>query len=294
MVLEAFIPWKIKSIGDYPKSYREAKDRGLTRYWSDIPCINGHIGWKSTAKRCCLWCTKLAVKSWRQRKKKEKLDKINKQKISFFQYDEIISRKEAKDKGLTKYFTGFLCKRGHIAPRCTSSAHCFECRRMLQNKIYKENPDQKKESNKKSVNKIIEYVREYHRSYRDKNKDKMIEYFRGYYANEKRGLKTLAYGAINRARTTNKEYDKDYLLDLIKTPPDICPCCREKINYKKERNTNGKKIRNMKSPSLDRVDNALGYIKNNVNIICWKCNIKKSNLTKSDLLMLLAYIRNKE
>ena len=40
---------------------------------------------------------------------------------------EIISRKEAKEKGLKRYFTGKRCKNGHIAQRLVSSFGCVIC-----------------------------------------------------------------------------------------------------------------------------------------------------------------------
>ena len=42
---------------------------------------------------------------------------------------EIISRKEAKARGLTRYFTGKPCKHGHIAERDTGAGRCVECNR---------------------------------------------------------------------------------------------------------------------------------------------------------------------
>lgn len=39
----------------------------------------------------------------------------------------IISRQEAKDNGLTKYFTGVPCKHGHIAERSLANSTCIEC-----------------------------------------------------------------------------------------------------------------------------------------------------------------------
>ena len=47
---------------------------------------------------------------------------------------EIISRKEAKEKGLKRYFTGIPCKDGHIAERYTKWGHCSECKRLLRRK----------------------------------------------------------------------------------------------------------------------------------------------------------------
>lgn len=39
----------------------------------------------------------------------------------------ITSREAAKKGGLTRYFTGEPCKRGHVSQRKTSSATCVEC-----------------------------------------------------------------------------------------------------------------------------------------------------------------------
>jgi hypothetical protein len=40
---------------------------------------------------------------------------------------EIVTRKDAVSKGLSKYFTGVACRNGHVAPRYTQSATCEEC-----------------------------------------------------------------------------------------------------------------------------------------------------------------------
>lgn len=40
---------------------------------------------------------------------------------------EIISCKEAKAKGLKRYFTGKPCKRGHVAERYTATGNCLQC-----------------------------------------------------------------------------------------------------------------------------------------------------------------------
>lgn len=50
---------------------------------------------------------------------------------------EIISRKEAIERGLKRYFTGKPCKRGHVAQRIISSWYCLECRAEKTGKIYR-------------------------------------------------------------------------------------------------------------------------------------------------------------
>ena len=41
---------------------------------------------------------------------------------------EIISCKEAKSKGLKRYFTGKTCKNGHSSERYSQDSSCLECK----------------------------------------------------------------------------------------------------------------------------------------------------------------------
>lgn len=85
----------------------------------------------------------------------------------------IISRKEAKSLGLTYYFTGKPCKRGHVAARLSSSANCVECKSILSSSdSYKE---QKKKYQKEYYRKNISKQAEYHKNYRSKNREVLRE-----------------------------------------------------------------------------------------------------------------------
>lgn len=53
---------------------------------------------------------------------------------------QIITRKEAKEKGLPRYFTGKPCKHGHVAERITGSAQCTGCFNHYYKKMY-QNPE---------------------------------------------------------------------------------------------------------------------------------------------------------
>jgi 5-methylcytosine-specific restriction endonuclease McrA len=43
---------------------------------------------------------------------------------------DIVGRQQAKEQGLTKYFTGKPCKRGHIAERQVCDKGCVECKKL--------------------------------------------------------------------------------------------------------------------------------------------------------------------
>jgi 5-methylcytosine-specific restriction endonuclease McrA len=66
----------------------------------------------------------------------------------------IISREEAKNQGLKRYFTGEPCKNGHISERWVTQKNCIQCKIEWDNK----NPDKIKNYN------IVDYQK--HRSRR--------------------------------------------------------------------------------------------------------------------------------
>jgi hypothetical protein len=64
---------------------------------------------------------------------------------------DIITRKQARDRGLKRYFTGGACKRGHLVERLTSNGNCLECTKAAHKtperkatlKRYRERPEAK-------------------------------------------------------------------------------------------------------------------------------------------------------
>lgn len=50
---------------------------------------------------------------------------------------EIITRKQAKELGLKRYYTGKECRKGHIAERFTLTGCCLECKKIHNAKRYK-------------------------------------------------------------------------------------------------------------------------------------------------------------
>jgi len=69
---------------------------------------------------------------------------------------DIVTRKEAKERGLARYFTGKPCPHGHVAERWASNSRCVECAR----KRYEANPEK---------------IRERHRKYHEANREKIRE-----------------------------------------------------------------------------------------------------------------------
>ena len=72
------------------------------------------------------------------------------------------TRQEARDIGSKAYFTGLLCKQGHIEKRWTVTGNCSKCQRVRTDNWAKNNPDkhqayclskQKKDSTNRSSRK---------------------------------------------------------------------------------------------------------------------------------------------
>lgn len=71
--------------------------------------------------------------------------------------------------------------------------------------------------------------------------------------------------------------------------PDYCPVLGIKLNY----GWSGEKCRDDTKATLDKVIPNLGYVKGNVFVISWRANKLKSNMTVTELKMILKYIEDK-
>ena len=112
---------------------------------------------------------------------------------------DIIARKDALAQGLTHYFTGKPCKRGHIAFRYASDKSCSQCKKIHKKIFSKRNPS-------KST--------EYRQRWRNKNLDKAKAYEEAYEARRFR-LRTDAIRAKEslyreRARESRQAYIRQY------------------------------------------------------------------------------------
>lgn len=58
--------------------------------------------------------------------------------------------------------------------------------------------------------------------------------------------------------------------------PEKCPVLGFVLNYENTKTADN-------SPSLDRIDNDLGYVLGNVIVVSWKANRLKSNATVNEL-----------
>lgn len=95
-----------------------------------------------------------------------------------------------------------------------------------------------------------------------------------------------------RSKKNNLKYDIDfftinYLVNLQKTQTK-CDCCNVKLDFA----FNGDGIRVDSNPSLDRINPQKGYTKDNVAMICWRCNRLKFDGFSNELQIICNWMKS--
>lgn len=182
----------------------------------------------------------------------------------------IISRKEAKEKGLKRYFTGKPCKHGHICERYVNRGACIECNRG-------------------------EKINEKRRNFRLLNRDRVLQQRNlHYYKNkeeisQKRKEKHIKEPWImmfQKAKERAIGHNLPFLItinDIIKIYPkdDLCPVLG--IVLKPSVNKHGPN-----SPTLDRIIPEIGYIPSNIVVMSHKANSLKRDETNPEIFRKIA------
>lgn len=121
------------------------------------------------------------------------------------------------------------------------------------------------------------------RIWRKKKKDSLDTYYTEYNSRFriKRPERYLLQKAKGSAKSRNLEIN--ITEEDIKIP-EICPVLGMPLEI-----TAGKG-RRPNSPSIDRIDNSLGYIKGNIQVMSWRANNLKSNGTLKEFRSLVRWL----
>jgi hypothetical protein len=125
----------------------QARAAGLRRYFTGCPCPYGHVDERSASQAMCVVCSRLRANAARKTKKRRAPWKLPKRITRTAQLKDgagdlsdelrrkIISRVDAKARGMIFYFTGQPCRHGHVSQHYVSSKRCLECDRTLSQEI---------------------------------------------------------------------------------------------------------------------------------------------------------------
>ena len=100
-------------------------------------------------------------------------------------------------------------------------------------------------------------------------------------------LRNLLLGA--RANERGHSFDNALIGIITENPPERCASCRMILDYNVYSRDNPLRSR---SPSLDRCDNARGYVVGNVYVVCLRCNRLKNDASLEELRNILAYVED--
>lgn len=188
--------------------------------------------------------------------------------------NKIITRAEAKEQGLIRFFTGVPCKYGHISERYAKSNTCVICGNIKSREwnVAHQYGETWAKTHKKQTQQSS-------KNWRAANPDKVREYSLTPYAR----LISQLNQAKRRAKSKGIEFNitRD---DII--IPDSCPVLGIPI----ERSVGGTNKASDTSPSIDRVDSNKGYTKDNICVISWRANRIKSDATLEELKAIVSYM----
>lgn len=111
----------------------------------------------------------------------------------------------------------------------------------------------------------------------DKDKNNLRKYYKN------NPIKRL----LNSARARAKRFNLDFNIDSSDIAiPDRCPMLGTEIYQGEGEGRTGN------APSLDRINNNLGYVKGNVHVISDRANRFKSNMTLNEAELLVKFLRS--
>lgn len=114
--------------------------------------------------------------------------------------------------------------------------------------------------------------------WREKNRESINEKRRAKKREDPR--KTMYASAKHRARKGGIPFDID-LDDIV--IPDECPVLRKPFDF-------GNTKQERMSPSLDKIDPTLGYVKGNIQVISWLANTMKNDATEEELMAFAQWV----
>ena len=141
--------------------------------------------------------------------------------------DKIITCAEARAQGLSHYFTGKPCKRGHIAKRAVVRRGCVECTKITNTASYHRPHVKKRHKAYREANK--ERLNEQIANWQAANREKRREDNRRWYYRDIQHARTVHLEKVHRRRAIKNaaegSHTKEQLADLLKRQNHRCAYC---------------------------------------------------------------------
>lgn len=186
----------------------------------------------------------------------------------------IISWTAARLAGEKQYFTGVPCKHGHVCMRDVSDRSCYKCKLVKAAHWKKTHAAKHAEINSVWTKENPEKSRRTQLKVR--SKDPKRYWARSTFQNARK--RALTKG-VPFALTVQDIYDLAGVhCPVFNTPYDFIG--------------NGRIVPH--SPSLDRIEPALGYVPGNVAVISMRANAIKQNATATEIQRVADWLRTKE
>lgn len=123
---------------------------------------------------------------------------------------ELVSRQDAKARGLRHYFTGKPCKRGHVGLRNTGTASCCACHAHILRSWRLKNQERHRETDRiwrqNNADKVKEKAKRLYAKHAEKRRKRRLDY---YYSHHEASLSaSRKYYADNREKNAQSNRDR--------------------------------------------------------------------------------------
>jgi len=185
----------------------------------------------------------------------------------------LITRKEAKERGLKRYFEGNCCSRGHLAERRVTNRECVECRKLNRNNAYPRNKEKLNLRARENYKENREYYLKKAKKWREENPERKKEYAEGW--EKKNKHKRKMYKQNRRAAEAKAEGDfkSEDILRIFDMQRGRCGICSKK-----------KDLPDMHVDHIEPISKGGSNWPRNLQLLCKKCNLSKSAKDQMDFM----------
>ncbi len=153
---------------------------------------------------------------------------------------EILSRNEAKARGLVRYFTGIPCRCGHVSERFVSEGACVDCKNTAYRNRYAKNPDKHRIKSRKQYwsepdvwrNRRREYQKRAPEAYLQKARERTRQWALDNPDRAMRNTKVAKQKRRSRERSAPGTFIANDLVALFAAQAGRCIYCKEELGRK--------------------------------------------------------------